>query len=96
LTICLVLEWGVHLELWPHALPQGLSKLVTHPQILDGLNYKSKSEDNERRKSWGMLWLTTLWGYMGMLELRDETRKNENHLITHTDLHKPNNKLVSA
>ncbi len=25
------------------------------PKLLDGLNYKSKAEDNERRRSWGML-----------------------------------------
>ncbi len=31
-----------------------------------------------------------------MLELRDGTRKNDKCSITHMDLHKPNNKLVSA
>jgi hypothetical protein len=31
-----------------------------------------------------------------MLELRDETRKNDKQSIIHTDMHKPNNKLVSA
>jgi len=31
-----------------------------------------------------------------MLELQDGTKKNDKHLITHSDLHKPNNKLVSA
>jgi hypothetical protein len=31
-----------------------------------------------------------------MLEFQDGTRKNDKHLITHKDLHKPNNKLVSA
>jgi hypothetical protein len=25
------------------------------PKLLDGFNYKSKGEDNERRKSWGAL-----------------------------------------
>ncbi len=35
-------------------------------------------------------------GQKGVLELRDGTRKNDKHLITHSDLHKPNNKLVSA
>jgi len=29
--------------------------LVTHPKLLDGLNYKSKGEDNRRRKSWDAL-----------------------------------------
>ncbi len=27
-------------------------------------------------------------GVRGMLELQDGTRKNDKHLITHTDLHK--------
>jgi hypothetical protein len=31
-----------------------------------------------------------------MLELWDVTRKNDKHLSIHMDLHKPNNKLVSA
>jgi hypothetical protein len=31
-----------------------------------------------------------------MFEFQDGTRKNDKHLIIHTDLHKPNNKLVSA
>ncbi len=31
-----------------------------------------------------------------MLELQDGTGKNEKQLITHTDLHKLNNKLVNA
>ncbi len=35
-------------------------------------------------------------GERGVLELRDGTRKNDKHLITHTDLHKLNNKLVNA
>jgi len=39
--------------------------------------------------------LGVLWA-RDVLELRDGTRKNDKHLITHIDLHKPNNKLVSA
>ncbi len=35
-------------------------------------------------------------GVEQVLELWDETRKNEKKSITHTDLHKLNNKLVSA
>jgi hypothetical protein len=30
------------------------------------------------------------------LEFWDEIRKNDKRLINHADLHKPNNKLVSA
>jgi hypothetical protein len=35
-------------------------------------------------------------GKKGVLELWDGTRKNDNHLITHTNVHKQNNKLISA
>jgi hypothetical protein len=35
-------------------------------------------------------------GVKGVLELWNGTRKIDKHLIIHTDLHKPNNKLVSA
>jgi hypothetical protein len=28
---------------------------VTHPQLLNGLNYESKGEDNGKRRSWGTL-----------------------------------------
>jgi len=31
-----------------------------------------------------------------VLELRDGTKKNDKKSLTHTDLHKPNNKLVNA
>jgi hypothetical protein len=31
-----------------------------------------------------------------VLEFRDGTMKNDKHLITHMDLHKLNNKLISA
>jgi hypothetical protein len=35
-------------------------------------------------------------GVKGVLEFQDGTRKNDKHLIIHTDLQKPNDKLVSA
>jgi hypothetical protein len=48
-----------------------------------------ESENNKIVKSWGTLRDSQhFWGYMGMLELRDETRKNDKHLFTHVDLHK--------
>jgi len=31
---------------------------VTHPKILDGLNYESKSEDNRKKRGWGALFGT--------------------------------------
>jgi hypothetical protein len=36
------------------------------------------------------------FGGKGVLELRDGIKKNDNHLIIHTDLHKLNNKLVNV
>jgi hypothetical protein len=33
---------------------------------------------------------------MAVLELSGAIKKNDKHLITHIDLHKPNNKLNSA
>jgi len=32
------------------------------PKLLDGLNYASKCEDNERKRSWGAPWLAAFWG----------------------------------
>jgi hypothetical protein len=29
--------------------------LLTHPQVPYGPNYKSKNEDNEKKRSWGAL-----------------------------------------
>jgi hypothetical protein len=33
----------------------GFTLLLTHPKFLNRLNYKSKDEDNERRRNWGAL-----------------------------------------
>jgi hypothetical protein len=67
------------------------------PKLLDGFNYKSKGEDNGRRRNWGALpgsqhfaGRGVCWSFeMGLGRLISNS-------ITHTDLHKPNNKLVSA
>jgi hypothetical protein len=70
---------------------------MMHPKLLDGLNYESKDEDNGRRRSWGAL--------LGLQHFRVEghagtsgweLRRLTSKLITHTKLHKPNNKLVNA
>jgi len=29
-----------------------MKKIMTRPKLLDGLNYKSKGEDNGRKRSW--------------------------------------------
>jgi hypothetical protein len=67
------------------------------PKLLDGLNCESRSEDKERRRNWGMLPSSQHFGgrrvcwssVLGLGRLISNT-------ITHMDLHKPNNKLVSA
>jgi hypothetical protein len=70
---------------------------MTHLKLLDGFKYKSKGENNRRKKNWGALLAdNTLeverrvgasgWG------LEIVTSKS----IIHIDLHKPNNKLIIA
>ncbi len=66
-------------------------------KLLDGLNYESKGEDNGRKKSWGALLSSqhfggrgACWSFeMGLVGLTSNS-------ITHADMHKPTNKLVSA
>jgi hypothetical protein len=58
------------------------------PKLLDGFNCKSKSEDNGRKRSWGAF-LGSQHSRMGLGRLTSTS-------LTHTDLHKPNNKLVHA
>ncbi len=67
------------------------------PKLLDGLNYESKGEDNRKRRSWGVFpgsqhfgGRGACWSFgMGLGGLISNS-------IIHTDLHKPNNKSVSA
>ncbi len=67
-----------------------------HPKLLDGLNCESKGEDNGRKKSLDALFDSqhfggrrACWSFeMGLGRLTSNS-------ITHTDLHKLNNKLVS-
>jgi hypothetical protein len=66
-------------------------------KLLDGLSCESKEEDNGRRKNWGaLLGLSHFEGKgacwssgMGLGRLTSKS-------LTHTNLHKPNNKLVNA
>ncbi len=64
---------------------------MTCPELLNGLNYKSKGEDSERKRSWGALPSSQHFGgrraccssKMGLGRITSKS-------ITHTDLHKPN------
>ncbi len=67
------------------------------PKLLDGLNYKPNGEDNGRKRSWGTLTSSQHFGgreayWSSKMGLRRTTSSS----IIHTDLHRPNNKLVSA
>ncbi len=67
------------------------------PKFLDGFNYKSKGENNERKRNWGVLSNSQHFGGKGAcwsfkMGLGRLTRNS----IIHTNLHKPNNKLVNA
>jgi hypothetical protein len=83
-------------------------KVSTHwkwhtPKLLDGFNCGSKGEDIGRKRSWGafvgsqhfegrgVCWNSS----MGTRKI-DKQFNYSHGLATHTDLHKPNNKLVSA
>ncbi len=68
-----------------------------HPKLLDGLNYKSKGENNGRRKSWGALFnLQHFRGRGACWNFEMGLGQATSGSIIHVDLHKPNNKLVSA
>ncbi len=74
---------------------QSTSPLM-HPKLLDGLNYESKGEDNERKRSWGV---PLGWQHFGGRRACWSSkmglgRLTRNSLI-HMDLHKLN-KLINA
>jgi hypothetical protein len=78
------------------AIIYNLNKKKTTP-ILNGLNCKYKGENNGRRRSWGT--------YPGSQHFTDKRacwsfamglRRLTRNSITHTNMYKPNNKLVSA
>jgi hypothetical protein len=46
--------WSLHVNLW-HT-----------PRLLDGLNYESKGENNERKRSWGVLFSSQHFGGRGV------------------------------
>jgi len=55
--------------------------------IDSNMTLKWKQRKNKELNT-GSLVCNTL-GVEGVLELRDGTKKNDKHLLTHTDLHKP-------
>jgi hypothetical protein len=67
------------------------------PKLLGGLNYESKGENNKRIRSWSVFPSSqhfenrrACWSSrMGLGQVTSGS-------IIHTDVHKPNNKLVSA
>jgi hypothetical protein len=70
---------------------------LTHPKLFDGFNYEFKSGNNGKKRSWGALLGSqhfrgrgAYWSFeMGLGRLTSTS-------LIHMDLHKPNNKLVSA
>jgi len=74
-----------------------LGDAMMHPKLFDRLNYKSKCEDNGRKRSWNVFpnfqhfgGRRACWSSkMGLGRLISNS-------ITHMDLHKSNNKLVNA
>jgi hypothetical protein len=77
-----------------HQPPLGV---LTHPELLYRLNCESKGEDNGRRRSWGALLSSqhfggrrACWNFGMGLGILTSTS------LTHMDLHKPNNKLVTV
>jgi hypothetical protein len=70
---------------------------LTHPKLFDKLNYDSKGENNERIKSWVCSLARSISGVERCVGapgwgLRQVTSAS----IIHKNLHKPNNKLLSA
>jgi hypothetical protein len=66
-------------------------------ELLDGLNCKSKGEDNGKRRSWGMLISSQHFGGRGVCcSSGMRLGRAISGSIIHADLHKPNNKLVSV
>jgi len=67
------------------------------PKLLDGFNCDSKSEDNRRKWSWGELPSLKHFRGRGVCwNSRMELGKMTSNSLIHINLHKINNKLVSA
>jgi hypothetical protein len=67
------------------------------PQFFDGFNCESKGENNRRRTSWAHSLARNISGVEGRVGVLGwELGRLTSNLVTHMDLHKPNNKLVNA
>jgi hypothetical protein len=67
------------------------------PKLLDRFNYESKGKNNKRKRSWAhSLARTTLGVKGGVGASGGGLGRLTSNSITHTNLHKPNNKLVSV
>jgi hypothetical protein len=80
-------------------LNKGICSILPNapPKFLDRLNCESKGENNGRRRSWGMLLACSTSKVKGRAGAPEwGLGRLTNNSITQTDLHKPNNKLVSA
>ncbi len=67
------------------------------PKLLHGFNYESKSENNERRRIWGAFPSSQHFRGRGVCwSSKMGLGRLTNNSIIYMDLHKSNNKLVSA
>ncbi len=67
------------------------------PKLLDGLNYEPKGEDIGRRRSWGALFSSQHFGGRGVCWSSEMgLGRLASNSLTHTNLQKPNNKLVNT
>jgi len=102
--------WKLNMNLRWFTYTHVMMILLMHPKLLDGLNCKSKDENNGRRRSWVTFLSSSHFEGRGARSLVRNTsrverragtlgwqlRKLTRKSITHTNLHKPNNKLVNV
>ncbi len=67
------------------------------PKFLDGLNYEFKDENNGKKMSWAHSLARNTSEVEGCARAPGwGLRRLKSNSITHMDLHKPNNNVVSA
>jgi hypothetical protein len=67
------------------------------PKLFYGFNYESEGDNIRRKRSWAHSLVCSTSGVEGRAgALEWGLGRLTSNSITHTDLHKPNNKLVSA
>ncbi len=85
------------MKLWFFLYVEGCNGQMTHPKLLDGLNYKSKGEESRRKRNWSALpSLQDFEGRRVCQSSRMGLERLTSNSITQANLHKLNNKLVSA